>query len=108
MNQIQFQNQLWRRRLKLRVFTMYGNCCACCGETNLFFLDLDHVNNDGRGDRRKTKCNTKSFSAALKNPERFQILCSNCNSGKSRNNGVCPHKSGSVPDWYVADLIYGA
>jgi len=26
---------------------MYGNQCACCGETEKKFLTLDHINNDG-------------------------------------------------------------
>jgi hypothetical protein len=88
------------------ILNMYGNVCACCGEKNPFFLTLDHVNNDGYLERKNRRSRRQLFKTVLSNPERFQILCSNCNGGKSRNGGVCPHKTGSVPDWYVADFIY--
>ena len=25
--------------------------------------------------------------------DRYQLLCSNCNQGKRRNGGICPHKT---------------
>jgi hypothetical protein len=28
-------------------------------------------------------------------PPGFQLLCSNCNHGRARNGGICPHKTGS-------------
>lgn len=94
--------------LKIQVFESYGNKCACCGETNLFFLELDHINNDGNFDRKRTGHLNNVFlnlKNAVKNPERFQLLCSNCNSGKARNGGICPHKTGGVPLWFIADML---
>ena len=79
-----------------------GYRCACCGETEPMFLSLDHVHNDGADHRREMGYedgNGKGASSAIlswlkKNdyPPGFQVLCMNCNHGKARNNGVCPHK----------------
>ncbi len=97
------------QKLRIDVFNMYGNVCACCGETNLFFLEIDHVNNDGSVDRKKNgKSRVGFLTRVLKNLQLFQLLCSNCNQGKARNNGVCPHKTpNSIPRWFVEDLFYG-
>ena len=76
----------------------YGGKCACCGETEWLFLTIDHINNDG-AERRKTEHGSgTTFYRWLRNndyPEDFQVLCYNCNLGKHRNGGVCPHKEGS-------------
>lgn len=89
------------KEIKDQVFNAYGGyVCNCCGETNRFFLSLDHINNDGAAHRRavvgpKKSCGKKIYAWVLKNnfPEGFQILCMNCNFGKARNNGVCPHRT---------------
>lgn len=83
------------------VYGAYGNQCVCCGETNPFFLSIDHVNNDGNKHRR-TKLrkdgtpgysNTYLYREIIKNnyPDAYQLLCMNCNMGKQRNGGICPH-----------------
>lgn len=80
---------------KRKVYEAYGGfICACCGETEEAFLSIDHVNNDGANHRRET--NRRSLYKWLdKNgfPEGYQVLCMNCNFGKARNGGVCPHVS---------------
>jgi hypothetical protein len=55
------------------------------------FLQLDHVHNDGAKERAETR--TSAYMLALREgfPDRYQLLCANCNSGKARNGGVCPH-----------------
>lgn len=69
--------------------------CACCGEAEEAFLQLDHVENDGHLDRKAHKTSAKLF-AVLKRlvwPRgRYQLLCANCNFGKLMNGGVCPHQ----------------
>src|SRR3990167_3937937 len=42
------------RRLKQRdiVYKEYGNKCNCCSEIERMFLTIDHVNNDGRIERK--------------------------------------------------------
>ncbi len=69
--------------------------CACCGEAEEAFLQLDHVENDGHLDRKAHKTSAKLF-AVLKRlgwpRDRYQLLCANCNFGKLMNGGVCPHQ----------------
>jgi hypothetical protein len=79
------------------VYAHYGNICVCCGETNPFFLTVDHVNNDGNKDlnsKGNRMSGTSLYLRIIKDnfPDNFQILCMNCNFGKARNKGVCPHK----------------
>lgn len=80
--------------LKLACFDAYGGRhCACCGESILGFLTIDHVNNDGNEHRRTT--NRQSIYQILRRegyPPGYQVLCFNCNSGRALNGGVCPHK----------------
>lgn len=89
----------WRESLKAVVYTHYGNKCACCGEDNLLFLSIDHVNNDGYliRSRKEGVRNLKISGQWYKHiidsdfPTDLQLLCFNCNCGKQRNGGVCPH-----------------
>lgn len=85
-----------RAEAKKLAFDHYGNKCACCGETELVFLQIDHVNNDGAV-HRKGSGGLRGASICQwlikKNfPEGFQILCRNCNFSKPRNGGVCVHQ----------------
>ena len=79
-----------------KVFNHYGNQCKCCGESNLMFLSIDHVNNDGAAHRREIgKIGINSWLISNNFPPGFQLLCFNCNMGKQRNGGVCPHNKGN-------------
>jgi hypothetical protein len=75
------------------VIAHYGGKCACCGETERLFLSIDHINNDGAKHRREVPASSL-YRWLKKNgyPEGFQVLCMNCNCGKARNGGVCPHQ----------------
>ena len=67
-----------------------GGKCRCCGETEPVFLTLDHVQNDGHKDRKlarhllMARVEAEGFP-----PDRYQILCWNCNAAKAM--GGCPH-----------------
>lgn len=77
--------------------------CQCCGETDLRFLQIDHINEDGNVHRKTVKAS--SLYSWLKEhnfPNGFQVLCASCNLGKSLNNGVCPHLDEDYP--HVADV----
>jgi len=91
------------RSLRHEVIMAYGGyTCACCGETEPKFLSLDHVANNGAEHRRAIGYrdgNGKGASSRIWKllrdngfPPGYQILCMNCNHGKARNKGVCPHK----------------
>lgn len=90
------------------IYKAYGNICACCGETNPKFFTIDHVNNDGHIERKSGKYSSGSmfYRQIIKSnfPSNYQILCYNCNMGRARNGGICPHQedsetipSGSTP-----------
>ena len=82
-------------KLVKEVFDHYGNECTCCGETIRLLLTIDHINNDGAMHRKILgKSNIQLYHWLKKNnfPSNFQTLCYNCNIGKYKNGGVCPHK----------------
>lgn len=82
-------------RIRKTVFDMYGGKCVCCGEANEYFLTLDHINGGGNQDRLKNgNKGTEIYKEIYKKGYRddLQLLCMNCNFGKSRNKGICPHK----------------
>jgi hypothetical protein len=92
--------------LKIQAFEKYGGSkCACCGETDPDFLCLDHVNSDGGAHRRLVSPGRKDWGGfhiyrLLRRqgwPPGFQVLCMNCNFGRTRNSGVCPHIKPSKP-----------
>lgn len=90
------RNERRKERYKILVETCisaYGGICACCRESNRLFLSIDHINNDGNV-HRKTLRTKMLYRWLIKNsfPAGFQILCFNCNLGKHRNGGYCPHK----------------
>jgi len=83
-------------RTRDEVIAAYGGpICACCGETEPKFLTIDHINNDGHLHRKQGNGATNLYNhlKARKFPPGFQVLCMNCNFGKARNGGICPHKS---------------
>ena len=84
-------------RLRGLILDTYGNKCACCGETEPLFLELDHINNDGAKHRRIIGSSAKQLYAEVKRQgfpqDTYQLLCANCNQGKKRGGGICPHKS---------------
>lgn len=89
----------YRNKCKNMVLDHYGRKCNWCGETDPMCLVLDHVNNDGCLDKKKSKTRggTNFYTLAIKQgfPNRFQILCANCNTAKMINKGVLPeHRRG--------------
>ncbi len=89
------KDKISRQKLKRYVMDKYGGCCVCCGESGLKFLTIDHVNNDGKEHRKQGVGGGDNIYRWLRSsgfPEGFQTLCYNCNIGRYRNNGICPHK----------------
>lgn len=88
--------------LKEQVFSAYGGYkCSCCGETEPLFLSIDHVDNNGaemRNNGTHGRSGTAFYQWLRKNkfPDGFQVLCMNCNVGKHRNGGICPHQLSKV------------
>lgn len=91
-----------KENLLRQIREAYGNKCNCCGETNPLFLTIDHINNDGykirprnrKGDYQQEFSGTYYKQIVRANfPDSLQLLCWNCNCGKARNKGICPHKT---------------
>jgi len=82
------------QKLKLKVMESYGGKCACCGESNIAFLSIDHILGDGAAHRSKMP--GVNLYKWLRNngfpKDNFQCLCMNCNFAKSNNPGGCPHE----------------
>lgn len=85
-------------KIKFEVYNAYGGfICACCGETEQMFLSIDHIENNGAVERRSGvyKGGGSAFYGWLRKqgfPSGYQVLCMNCQVGKHKNKGVCPHK----------------
>lgn len=83
------------QKLKQEVFSNYGGAyCKCCGELNIGFLTLDHTYNNGKIDRAKFGLGQRFYRnlKIMNFPNRdYQVLCFNCNLGRSKNKNVCPH-----------------
>jgi hypothetical protein len=88
------------QKFKKTVIEHYGGKCACCGEPELAFMSIDHIDNNGSEMRRK-KVHPPSgqnfYIWLIKNnfPSGFQVLCHNCNQAKSIL-GYCPHSKNSL------------
>jgi hypothetical protein len=94
-----------RTKFKQMVVVYYSNgkgACVCCGETQLEFLSIDHINNDGREDRQQHKSwvGSQFYYWLVRNnfPPGYQIMCLNCNVSRGRH-GVCVHKLPGTIIW---------
>jgi hypothetical protein len=80
-----------RRTMRAEIMERLGGKCQCCGETEPVFLTIDHVQGDGAQVRKlRRHLVHKMILDEGCPPDRYQILCWNCNSAKHLL-GVCPH-----------------
>lgn len=88
------QRQEYLARLKDDVYRNYGDECACCGENEPLFFELDHVHGGGRQEYLEMKGMAAIYAKARREnyPDIYQLLCANCNQGRERNGGICPHR----------------
>lgn len=82
-------------KIKVEALQHYGELeCNCCGEKEVKFLGIDHLDNDGKEERKITG-GGHAFYRWLKTnnyPKRnYQVLCQNCNCAKYYY-GKCPHQ----------------
>jgi hypothetical protein len=78
---------------KLEVINALGGKCECCGETTIQFLEIDHIDNDGKISREEFSFWTER-KQILKGtcPFKLQVLCANCHRAKT-SSVECPHKA---------------
>jgi hypothetical protein len=86
------------KKNRLIVLTHYSDKdfprCACCGESNVGFLTLHHINGGGKKHREATNNSLATWIVRHNEyPPDLQVLCYNCNLGMDKNGGVCPHKT---------------
>jgi hypothetical protein len=86
--------------LRQAILEAYGRKCACCGETEEEFLQLDHIENDGAAERKRLRGSNGHYDPTavyrlLKRTgfpkDRYRLLCANCNWAR-RRTGLCPHE----------------
>jgi hypothetical protein len=87
-----------RENLKFSVFAIYSEGqpkCACCGETIIEFLSVDHIKGKGMryGKDKRLQTNYELFRWIIRHhfPKCFRVLCRNCNSSLGQY-GYCPHE----------------
>ncbi len=79
-----------RQEIRALVLEAYGGRCSCCGETNLSFLNLDHIERQ-EGKREHSRA---AYQRAIQEgfPPTLRILCYNCNFGRENTKDrSCPH-----------------
>lgn len=97
-DEISRYNRDSNQRLKISLVAHYSNNtnrCACCGEPDIRFLTIDHINGNGNKHRKSSGCRTGSIfyrwliKAGM--PDGYQVLCYNCNNARAWY-GTCPHQ----------------
>jgi hypothetical protein len=80
------ENKQKYKDLQTKIFYILSPICTSCGITNIRFLTLDHIHNDGAKDRNGAKSNVGILRNLYKLgwpedyiKENYQILCWNCN-----------------------------
>jgi hypothetical protein len=83
------------RELRLQALKAYSGeipSCACCGELEIPFLALDHMDGKGAEHRRQIGTSIYYWTKINGYPPGFQVLCHNCNLAKGFY-GICPHET---------------
>lgn len=80
-------------KYKTMVVEAYGGRCSCCGEKEIGFLTVEHLQKNGES-HRKVRGNFYHYLVRNNFPDKdiLSILCMNCN-WIERNGRVCPHRA---------------
>lgn len=82
----------WRQKF----LEMYGNACSCCGESEIEFLTIDHINGQKGVPVTKKERGIGSYRKACSEylPSVYRTFCMNCNFA-TRHGQICPHQKES-------------
>lgn len=86
------KKQWWK--IKTDTISAYGGKCSCCGETELRFLTIDHMEGNGREHRKKIGRGWRFYIWLSKRgypTKGYRLLCYNCNCARGQY-GECPHE----------------
>lgn len=89
----------YHQRTRLEALEHYGGYppkCDCCGETEMQFLTIDHMDSNGHKMRREHNVRGGGLGRLLKQlgyPKGYRVLCYNCNCSIG-HYGFCPHNGG--------------
>jgi hypothetical protein len=76
--------------LKNQIFDILGRKCVRCGFSDERALQIDHVNDNGYGERKKYRASRNFYLHVLKKLKEgskdYQTLCANCNWIKKLEN----------------------
>ncbi len=94
-NHLDSSREYWHAARNL-VIAKYGGGCRCCGESTPEFIEIDHINNDGKVHRQLTGRHVYTWIIKHNFPGDLQLLCAKCNRGRARF-GICPHHQAPSP-----------
>lgn len=92
----------YNMKTRIEVLTHYSGGtlkCKNCGESHIEFLEIDHINGNGKQHKREIRCTGVSVFRWLKinnYPEGYQVLCSNCNNKKERDAAKIRGTTGTI------------
>ena len=73
------QSRRAKRKIREKIFVVYGKQCVRCGFEDIRALTLDHILNNGAIERKELGERGVYRRAVEKHrPEEYQILCMNC------------------------------
>lgn len=89
------------KELRDEILTALGGKCYCCGVDDYRFLTIDHVQNDGKQERKPNGKGRNSYMVLRAIWEsgcprdRYQAACYNCNCARQLTpDKICPHQRG--------------
>lgn len=88
-----------KRRAKQRqaIFEVLGDKCVRCGFNDWRALQVDHINGGGNQERKQAISMSRYYKDILLSPEKYQILCANCNQIKRYEDGEKRRTRSSLP-----------
>jgi len=114
---IRLNDRIRYKNIRQEALNILGGKCADCGEHELEFMTVDHINNDGHLETKHHSRIRADIVKGRSDNSRFQVLCRNCNDGKANalihqsvykskhepidickicnNRSIIKHKSGS-------------
>lgn len=89
-------NKNRRLNRRINILNYYGGKCACCGESHIEFLAIDHIGGNGGKHRKEIGIsggdNFYQWIIRHNYPKGYRVLCHNCNVSLGLYR-YCPHQN---------------